>query len=89
MVSDEVFNLIWSLGAIALGTIGVFYTDWYIKHSQRWLEFFSEKTGITLYRWQAKQIGKPYMAVFVKVIGGAFIVLGLTLLLGFWHPGPE
>lgn len=79
---ETVFNLIWSIGAIGLGLVGIFYTDWYVNHTIRWSKVLYGKTKFPLYKLQMEETNKPYMRATIKAIGFVFLVLGIMSLLG-------
>ena len=87
--SGRLFEILWSIAAIGLGGSGFLCTDWYIDHTIRWANWFYEKTKFPLYKLQAKEMAKPYMRLNIKLIGLAFVVLGILLLLGKVHSGSQ
>ena len=88
-MQPRIFEVIWAIGAIALGSVAVFGTDWYVSHTIKWANWLYEKTKFPFYKLQAQETGKSYVRISFKLIGLVMIVLGVTLLLGAWHTGPQ
>jgi hypothetical protein len=83
--SNELFDIVWAIGAITLGFIGVFFTDAYVAHTKKWAMIFYSKTKFPFYKLQAEHIGKPYMRFLAKLIGIAFVLLGFSTLIDLWQ----
>jgi hypothetical protein len=83
--SNTLFDLVWSIVAITLGFIGVFFTNWYVAHTKKWAMVFYLKTKFPFYKLQAEHIEKPYMRFFAKLIGAAFMLLGFSTLFDLWQ----
>jgi len=81
-VLSKIFDVFLSIATIGVGVIGLFFTDWYTAYTIRWDEKLYEKTKLSFYKLQAKEMGRPYMKILIKLISLSFIILGILALLG-------
>jgi uncharacterized membrane protein YuzA (DUF378 family) len=82
MNNSEITHLnevIWAIAAIGFGLLGIFFQAWYIDRLTR----------IPLFKWQEQEMNKPYTRATITLLSILFVILGVTLLLGMWHVGPQ
>ena len=76
------YNVIWSIGAICIGLIGLFFRSWFLKFCEKMYMSLYRKTNFSLFERGAKEFTKPYMRMLVIFLGLVFLIVGLLILLG-------
>ncbi|MDB5264656.1 MAG: hypothetical protein JWN64_227 [Parcubacteria group bacterium] len=76
-----VYNIFWSAGALVLGVFAAFFTRQFVAGNIKGLESLYRKTHFILFKKQAKEMGKPSMFFFSRMIGVVFILIGIASLL--------
>ena len=77
----RVYNIIGSLIAIYVGIVGVFFNKWGIEFNARGFEWMYKKTNFFVFKLQAEGMRKPFMKVFLFIIGITALILGIITLI--------
>lgn len=79
--AQTVMYVLWSILAICIGLFSAFFNKKFTEGNAKRFEWMYKKTNISIFKNQAEQMKSGSMQLFSRLIGVAFIVIGVVTLL--------
>ncbi|MEO5646266.1 MAG: hypothetical protein ABIO57_04180 [Candidatus Paceibacterota bacterium] len=73
----ETYNILWSIGAIILGIVLLFFSRSFLKANQKAYENLDKKRKFWFFQQGSKTMREPYMKVLAVILGLIFLLVGI------------
>ena len=84
-ILGHAFLFLWSIGAIGIGIIGLFFRDQFVELNIQWSLKLYEMTHIPLFKTQAAQLQTEDWDFVILTGGLAIIIAGVATLLSLFN----
>lgn len=79
---SKIFFLLWSVTAVYIGILFLFFRGWFLGVSERIWSFLYKKTNLYIFKFQAEQTTKPSVNILFSLLGIFFLMLGFLVFFG-------